>query len=66
MIISTISVARSCGGADLSPEHVIIVLLRSAVALLVDIMEVSGKDELLFNDLETYRVVMPVGIGVAI
>ena len=49
-----------------SAEQVIIVPLRSAVTLLVDIVELSGRDELSFRDLETCNMVRFVGIGVAI
>ena len=36
------------------------------MALLVDIVELSGRDELSFRDLETCNMVRFVGIGVAI
>ena len=36
------------------------------MALLVDIVEISGKSELLFSDLEPFRVVKAVDIGRAI
>ena len=49
-----------------SAEQVIIVPLRSAVALLVNIVELSGRDELSFKDLETCNMVRFVDIGVAI
>ena len=52
MIISTLSVARSPVIIDI-PEQVIIVPFRSVVTLSVDIMETSGKGELISNDLDT-------------
>jgi hypothetical protein len=64
-IISTFSVARSPVIIDI-PEQVIIVPLRSVVTLSVNIVETSGKDELLSNDLDTVRVVKVVIIGVSI
>ena len=47
-------------------EQVMVVPLRSAVALLVDIVETSGRGQLLFNNFETFRVVEAVIIGVTI
>jgi hypothetical protein len=49
-----------------SAEQVITVPLRSVIALLVDIMDISGRDELSFRDLEIYKVVRVVCIGVTI
>ena len=46
-------------------EQVITVPLRSVEVLSVDIMEISGKGELSFNDLEMFRVVKAVDIGEA-
>ena len=65
MITSTFSVARNPIIIDI-PEQVIIVPLRSVVTLLVDIVETSGKDELLSNDLDTFRVIKLVIIGTSI
>jgi hypothetical protein len=58
-ITSTFSVATNPVVLDI-PEQVIIVSSRSVVTLLVDIVEISGKGELLFNDLDTFRVVKVV------
>ena len=63
-IICRLAFARVC--PPISAEQVITVPLRSAVALLVDIVELSGRDELSFRDLETYNMVRFVDIGVAI
>ena len=65
MITSTLSVARSPVIIDI-PEQVIIVPFRSVVTLLVDIVETNGKGELLFNDLDTLKVVKLVIIGCSI
>jgi hypothetical protein len=65
-ITSTFSGARDPVIIFNIPEQVIIVPLRSVVALLVDIVETNGKGELLFNDLDTFRVVKLVIIGVSI
>ena len=62
-IISTLAVASSSRS---SPEQVMMVPLRSAVVLSVDIVEISGRDELLFSDLETLRMVSVVIIGATI
>ena len=65
MITSTFSGARSPVISDI-PEQVIIVPFRSVVTLSVDIVETNGKGELLFNDLDTVRVVKLVIIGASI
>ncbi len=62
--INRLSFARDCPAV--SPEQVITVPLRSAIALLVDIVDISGRDELSFRDIEKYKVVKVVLIGVAI
>ena len=62
--ISRLAFARDCPAV--SAEQVITVPLRSAVALSVDSVDISGRDELPFRDLETYKVVKVVDIGVAI
>ena len=63
-INSRLALVRDCPAVF--AEQIITVPLRSAVALLVDIVDISGRDEFSFRDLETYRVVKVVGIGVAI
>ena len=63
-IISRLAFAWDCPAV--SAEQIIVVPLRSAVALGVYIVDISGRDEFSFRDLETYRVVKVVGIGVAI
>ncbi len=63
-IISRLAFARDCPAV--SAEQVITVPLRSAVALSVDIVDISGRDEFSFRDLEIYMVVKVVLIGVAI
>ena len=62
--IRRLAFARDCPAV--SAEQVIIVPLRSAVVLSVNIMDVSGKDELSFKDLEIVKEVKFVDIGVAI
>ena len=63
-IICRLSLARD--RPPVSAEQVITVPLRSAVALSVDIVDINGRDEFSFRDLETYNVVRFVDIGVAI
>jgi hypothetical protein len=63
-IISRLAFIRDCPAV--SAEHVITVPLRSAVALLADIVDISDRDELSFRDLEIYKVVKVVDIGVVI
>jgi hypothetical protein len=50
IIISRLAFSRDCPAV--SAEQVITVPLRSVVALLVDIVDISGRDELSFRDLE--------------
>ena len=64
--ISALALAKSSLFSLDSAEQVKVVPLRSAVTLLVDIVETSGREELLSSDLETFRVVKVVIIGVTI
>ena len=67
MITSTLS--RSVAGSPIIigiPEQVITVPFKSVVTLSVDIVEASGKCELLSNDLDILRVVKLVIIGCSI
>ena len=61
-IISTLSIAKTPNLLDI-PEQIITVPLRSIVELSVDIVDISGNDEFLFNDLEIFRNVKVVDIG---
>ena len=63
-IICKLPFARVC--PPVSAEQVITVPLRSAVALSVDIVDKSGRDEFSFRDLKTCNIVRFVDIGVAI
>ena len=61
--ISTLALARHSRSNLDRPEQIMMVPLRSVVTLSVNIMEINGKDELSFNDLETFRLVKAVNIG---
>ena len=63
-IISRLALIKDCPAV--SAEQVITVPLRSVIALLVDSVDISGRGEFSFRDLETYKVVKVVDIGVAI
>ena len=63
-IICRLTLSRDC--PPVSAEQVITVSLRSAMAVSVDNVDISGRDELSFRDLETYNMVRFVDIGVAI
>ena len=64
--ISALSLSKSSLFIIDIAEQVMVVPLRSAVALSVDTMETSGRGDMLSNDLETFRVVKAVIIGVTI
>ena len=64
--ISALALAKNSLFILDAAEQVMVVPLRSAVALLVDIVETSGRGQLLFNNFETFRVVKAVIIGVTI
>ena len=63
-IICRLSLARD--RPPVSAEQVITVPLRSAVALSVDIVDISGRDEFSFRDLEIFNMIRFVDIGVAV
>ena len=63
MLFPTRNITRLSFTKVPTAEQVITVPFRSVDVLSVDFMETSGKGELSFNDLETFRVVKAIDIG---